>query len=42
MIVYKLDIMEALKEKGYTSYRLRQHLWKSYNDEIEEEKIYKF
>lgn len=24
MIIYKIDIMEALKEKGYTSYRLRQ------------------
>lgn len=24
MIVYKIDIMEALKQKGYTSYRLRQ------------------
>ncbi len=22
-IVYKIDIMQALKEKGYTSYRLR-------------------
>lgn len=25
MIVYKIDIMEALKQKGYTSYRLRQN-----------------
>lgn len=24
MIRYKIDIMEALKEKGYTSYKLRQ------------------
>lgn len=25
MIVYKIDIMDALKEKGYTSYKLRQN-----------------
>lgn len=24
MIIYKMNIMEALKEKGYTSYRLRK------------------
>lgn len=24
MIVYKINIMEALKQKGYTSYKLRQ------------------
>lgn len=24
MIRYKIDIMKALKEKGYTSYKLRQ------------------
>ncbi len=24
MIKYKIDIMEALKEKGYTSYKLRK------------------
>lgn len=24
MIVYKMNIMEALKEKGYTSYKLRK------------------
>lgn len=24
MIIYKMNIMEALKEKGYTSYKLRK------------------
>lgn len=24
MIVYKIDIMQALKKKGYTSYKLRK------------------
>lgn len=24
MLKYKIDILEALKEKGYTSYKIRQ------------------